>query len=122
MNKKIWSYILLGLIAISFLLTVLLFVGTGVTVYELDHVKESSEGAKDPIVFLGAAFTVLGVWGGFVLLGGSVASVGFISSLANIKISSNTAIRRISFAALYLFSAVVILLAFVFVYFFILAG
>ena len=117
MNKKVWSVVLLCFIAISFLLTVVLFVNTGISLYELANMKPDQ--SNDPLPggsVLGAAFAALSIWIGFVSLGGLAASVGFVSSIINTKIASNPVINRISLVSLYVNSVILILLIGILVY------
>ena len=117
MNKKAWSVILLCLTAISFLLTVVIFVNTGISIFELENTRvDSSNDMLPGASIVGAAFAIIGIWGGFVLLGGFVASIGFLSSLINTKIASNPIIKRISVVTLYAYSVILILLIGILIY------
>ena len=111
MNKKIWSIILLCVTIASFIFTAVILYNT---FYELNNAIDTSE-VSGVSAIIGAAVTSVVSLIGFVFLGGGVASVGFICSLVNIKIAENTVIKRISKAFLCFFSAVLILILFVFI-------
>lgn len=111
MNKKVWSIILLCLIALSLVLTAVLCAETGISIYkiknnEIDLSDNSLPGA--PIISVLAY--LVSAWGGFLLLEFVVASVGFISALINQKIAINTVVRRISTVFLCLYSAILLLI------------
>lgn len=111
MNKKIWSIILLCVTIALFIFTVVILYNT---FYELNNAIDTSE-VSGVSAIIGVAVISLGLLIGFVFLGGGVSSVGFICSLINTKIAENTVIKRISKAFLCFFSAVLILILFVFV-------
>ena len=111
MNKKVWSVILLCFIAVSFLLTVVIFVNTGLSLYKLANMKVDS--SNDPLPgasVLGVALTSLSIWIGLFSLGGFAASVGFVSSIIDTKIAPDPIIKRISLVSLCVNSGILILL------------
>ena len=110
MNKKIWSIILLCVTIALFMFTVVILYNT---FYELRS-DASNDEVSGVSAIIGVAVASLGFLIGFVFLGG-VSSVGFICSLINTKIAENTVIKRISKVFLCFFSAVLILILFVFV-------
>ena len=60
MNKNTYSMILLCMIAVSFLLTVIMFVNTGIAVYKLETIELDQSNDRLPLAsLLGAAFTAL---------------------------------------------------------------
>ncbi len=112
-NKKIWSIILLCVIIALFAFTTVILYHS---FYDLNYAIDKSNGEVSGVfAIIGAAVTSLSLLIGFFFLGGGVASVGFICSLVNVKIAENTVIKRISKAFLCFFSAVLILILFVFV-------
>lgn len=111
MNKKIWSIILLCVTIALFMFTVVILYNT---FYELRS-DASNDEVSGVSAIIGVAVASLGFLIGFVFLGGGVSSVGFICSLVNVKIAENTVIKRISKVFLCFFSAVLILILFVFV-------
>lgn len=117
MNKKVLSVILLCFIAISFLLTFVLFVNTGISIYKLKNIKVDSSNEMLPSAsVLGWAFATLATWLGFVSLAGLATSVGLILSFINIKIALNPIIKRISLVSLYVNCVILILLIGILVY------
>ncbi len=118
MNKNTYSMILLCMIAVSFLLTVIMFVNTGIAVYKLETIELDQSNDRLPLAsLLGAAFTALAVWGGFIFIEGAISSVGFFCALINTKIAQNIIIQRISKAFLCFYSAILILIAGMLVWF-----
>ena len=111
MNKKIWSIILLCVTIALFIFTAVILYNT---FYELNNAIDTSE-VSGVSAIIGAAVASVAFLIGFVFLGGGVSSVGFICSLINTKIAENTVIKRISKVFLCFFSAVLILILFVFV-------
>ena len=115
MNKRVWSMILLCLIFAAFISTIGLFVNTGISLYqfknaEIDTSNDLLPGASIIVVF----FVTIGIWIGFVFIGGIISSIGFLCSLINFKISEDMIIKRISkaFSCFYL-----VILAFIFTVF-----
>lgn len=118
MNKKVWSIILLCLTVISFLLTVVIFVNMGISIYELENSEiDSSNDMLPGASIIGMVFATFAIWGGFVIFGGIIASIGFFSSLINTKISPNPIINRISKVFLYFYSVILILIIGILIYF-----
>ncbi len=118
MNKKVWSIILLCLTVISFLLTVVIFVNMGISIYELENSEiDSSNDMLPGASIIGMVFVAFAIWGGFVIFGGIIASIGFFSSLINTKISPNPIINRISKVFLYFYSVILILIIGILIYF-----
>ena len=118
MNKKNWSYILLCLIAISFLLMIILCVNTGMTLYGLENNKiDSSNEVLPGASIIGLAMTWSAVWAGFLFFGFGASSLGFISSLACRKISTKSWVKKISSGFLFFYSVVLIIIICISVYF-----
>ena len=117
MEKKVWSIILLCLLAVLFIITVVIFVKTGIAIYELENTEIDSSNSILPLGGLFAlTFVVIGLLFGFVQVAGFVASVGWILSLICIKIAPNSVIKRISNIALCFYSIVLILLVGIVIY------
>lgn len=120
MNKKAWSYILLCLIAISFFMMIALCVNTGMTLYGLENNKiDSSNEVLPGASIIGLAMTWSAVWIGFLFFGFGISSLGFISSIACRKISTNLWVKKISSGFLFFYSVVLIIIICISVYFFI---
>ena len=118
MGKKIWSIILLCLIFVSLIFTAMVFVNTGISLYQEKNAEIDTSNDKLPgASIVGAAFASVGLWFGFVSLGGMISSIGFLCSVVNIKIAQNMTIKRISKAFSYFYLAVLALMFSVFVFF-----
>ena len=118
MNKKVWSIILLCLILLSFIFTIVIFVNTGISLYQLKNTEiDTSNDILPGASVIGVAFAFIGLWGGFILISGITSSIGFVCSLVNTKITQNMIIHRISKAFLYFYSVVLILIFSIFVFF-----
>ena len=117
MNKKTLSVILLCITLLSFLLTVVICVNTGVSLYQMENMSIDTSDDKLPLSSLAvASLSVTAVCIGFVGFGGAVAGVGFFSSIINFKISSHT-VSRISLVFLCFFSAVLLFIVGMLIYF-----
>ncbi len=118
MNKKVLSTILLCLILLSFIFTIVIFVNTGISLYQLKNTEiDTSNDILPGASVIGVAFAFIGLWGGFILISGITSSIGFVCSLVNTKITQNMIIHRISKAFLYFYSVVLILIFSIFVFF-----
>ena len=118
MNKKVWSMILLCLIFVSFISTVVVFVNTGISFCQEKNTEIDTSNDKLPgASIVGAAFATVGLWIGFIFIGGIISSIGFLCSLFNIKIAQDMIIKRISKAFSYFYLVVLALLFFAFVFF-----
>ena len=118
MNKKVWSMILLCLIFVSFISTVVVFVNTGISFCQEKNTEINTSNDKLPgASIVGAAFATVGLWIGFIFIGGIISSIGFLCSLFNIKIAQDMIIKRISKAFSYFYLVVLALLFFAFVFF-----
>ena len=80
---------------------------------EIDTSNDKLPGAS----IVGAAFATVGLWIGFIFIGGIISSIGFLCSLFNIKIAQDMIIKRISKAFSYFYLVVLALLFFAFVFF-----
>lgn len=116
MVKKLLSIILLGLIFVSFLLTLMIFIDTGIALYSLENNrKEASETQASSGYLIGYVIGSLATWGALFFFGFMSVSAGFFASLANTQIVPSSIIGRISKVFLYInsaFATVLILLFF----------
>ncbi len=111
MNKKICSNALLCLTSFLFLLLILLFVDAGISIYQLNNTTVDTSNDILPCgSILGIITANFAIWGGCLLFGFAISSVGFFSSLINTKIATNPLLAKISTVYLYVFSAVLILI------------
>ena len=114
MNKRVWSIILLGLMIVLFVCTVAVCVSMGISLYQLENIEIDPSNDELPgASIIGAVFTSIALWIGFVFTAGTVSSLGFLCSLVNIKIAPNITINRISKAFFYVYSVILILIFFV---------
>lgn len=117
MNKRVWSMILLCLIFVSFVLAVVLFVNTGISLYQLENTEIDTSNDKLPgASIIGVAFGSIGLWFGLIFMGGIISSIGFLCSLVNTKITQNMIINRISKVFLYFYAVLLILMSSAFVF------
>ncbi len=118
MSKKAVSIILLCIALISFILMLILFVNTGISIYELNNAEIDSSREQLPLVSpLAVAFASISMWIGFIVFGGAISSVGGVCSLINIKIAENKLINRISKVFLYIYASVLVLIFGIIIYF-----
>jgi hypothetical protein len=109
MNKKAWSILLLCLSIVLFISTIAMLVNTVISLYKLDNSKiDTSNDALPGASIVGIAFASIGLWIGFIFIGGMVSSIGFLCSLINTKIAENMIINLISKAFLFFYSVVFI--------------
>ena len=114
MNKRVWSIILLCLIIVLFIFTVVVFVNTGISLYQLENAEIDTSNDELPgASIIGVVFTSIALWIGFIFIAGMVSSIGFLCSLVNTKIAQNIIINRISKAFLYVYSVILILIFFI---------
>ena len=118
MNKKVLSTILLCLIFLSFIFTIVIFVNTGILLYQLENVEiDTTNDILPGASVIAAAFASIGLWIGFILTSEITSSIGFVCSLVNTKITQNMIIHRISKAFLCFYSVVLVLIFSVFIFF-----
>jgi len=96
---------------LSFLLLLVLFVGTGISIYQinnssLDYSNDMLPGAS----VLGFFFVTFSLWVGFLFIGFIIASIGFFSSLINAKIATKPLVAKVSSVFLYVYSVVLVFL------------
>ena len=109
MNKKAWSIILLCLSIVLFISTIAMLVNTGISLYQLNNSKIDTSNDELPgASIVGIAFASIGLWIGFIFIGGMVSSIGFLCSLINTKMAENMIINLISKAFLFFYSVVFI--------------
>ena len=117
MNKRVWSMILLCLIFVSFVFAVVLFVNTGISLYQLENAEIDTSNDKLPgASIIGVAFASIGLWLGLIFVSGIISSIGFVCSLVNTKITQNIIINRISKVFLYFYAVLLILMSSAFVF------
>ncbi len=111
MNKKVWSIILLCLILLSFVFTIISFVLTGISLYQLENTEVDTSSEIYPgTTAIGIALVFTGLFIAFISINGITSLIGFVCSLVNVKISQNTIIRKISKVSLWFYSALLILI------------
>ncbi len=111
MNKKVWSIILLCLILLSFVFTIISFVHTGISLYQLENTEVDTSSEIYPgTTAIGIALVFTGLFIAFISINGITSLIGFVCSLVNVKISQNTIIRKISKVSLWFYSALLILI------------
>ena len=118
MNKRVWSMILLCLIFAAFISTIVVFVNTGISLYQVKNTEiDTSNDMLSGASIIGAVFATIGLWIGFIFIGSIISSIGFLCSLINFKISEDMIIKRISkaFSYFYLVILTLIFTAFLFV-------
>ena len=118
MNKRVWSMILLCLIFVAFISTIVVFVNTGISLYQVKNTEiDTSNDMLPGASIIGVVFATIGLWIGFIFIGGIISSIGFLCSLINFKISEDMIIKRISkaFSYFYLVILTLIFTAFLFV-------
>ena len=117
MNKKVLSTILLCLVLLSFIFTIVIFVNTGISLYQLENSEIDTTNDKLPgASVIAVAFAYIGLWIGSILTSGITSSIGFMCSLVNTKITQNMIIHRISKAFLYFYSVVLVLIFSAFIF------
>lgn len=112
MNKNAWSRVLLCITVIFFVLIMLISVETGISLYELQNIEASS---KNDII--DSAFAAFLIWTGFIIYGGAFAFSGALCSLMSNKIATNPIIKRITRYFLFLYSAILLLIMGLVIYF-----
>ena len=117
MNKKTLSVILFSLTVICFILTAALLISTVSSAQELknidvDTLSESIPGGA----IIGALIGNFAVYGSFMFFGFIISTFGFFSSLINIKISQNTAVKRASYAFWCFYAVLLLFIIGTFVY------
>ena len=118
MNKRVWSMILLCLIFAAFISTIVVFVNTGISLYQVKNTEiDTSNDMLPGASIIGVVFATIGLWIGFIFIGSIISSIGFLCSLINFKISEDMIIKRISkaFSYFYLVILTLIFTAFLFV-------
>ena len=112
MNKRVWSMILLCLIFVAFISTIVVFVNTGISLYQVKNTEiDTSNDMLPGASIIGVVFATIGLWIGFIFIGGIISSIGFLCSLINFKISEDMIIKRISKAFSYFY---LVILTFIF--------
>ena len=112
MNKRVWSMILLCLIFVAFISTIVVFVNTGISLYQVKNTEiDTSNDMLPGASSIGAVFATIVLWIGFIFIGGIISSIGFLCSLINFKISEDMIIKRISKAFSYFY---LVILTFIF--------
>ena len=117
MNKRVWSMILLCLIFVAFISTIVVSVDTGISLYQVKNTEiDTSNDMLPGASIIGVVFATIGLWIGFIFIGGIISSIGFLCSLINFKISEDMIIKRISkaFSYFYLVIFTFIFIAFLF--------
>ena len=118
MNKRVWAMILLCLIFVAFISTIVVFVNTGISLYQVKNTEiDTSNDMLPGASIIGAVFATIGLWIGFIFIGGIISSIGFLCSLINFKISEDMIIKRISKVFSYFYLVILTLIFFVFVFF-----
>ena len=115
MNKRVWSMIFLCLIIAAFISTIVVFVNTGISLYQVKNTEiDTSNDMLPGTSIIGVVFATIGLWIGFIFIGGIISSIGFLCSLINFKIAEDMIIKRISkaFSCFYL-----VILTFIFAVF-----
>ncbi|MBR6645494.1 MAG: hypothetical protein IKL21_06995 [Clostridia bacterium] len=117
MKKKTLSVILFSLTVICFILTAALLISTVSSAQELknidvDTLSESIPGGA----IIGALIGNFAVYGSFMFFGFIISAFGFFSSLINIKISQNTAVKRASYAFWCFYAVLLLFIIGTFVY------
>ena len=116
MNKRVWSMILLCLIFVAFISTIVVFVNTGISLYQVKNTEiDTSNDMLPGASSIGAVFATIVLWIGFIFIGGIISSIGFLCSLINFKISEDMIIKRISKAFSYFY---LVILTLIFLHFF----
>lgn len=108
MNKKAWSVILLCLVIGVFVLTVGLFVDYLRTEYSIAQAGLEAGGAFDALAFV---VSILSVGFAFSFFGFLLGSVGWLSSIAGIKIARNRALRCVFIGFACFFGALLLFVA-----------
>ncbi len=108
MNKTILSRLLLCVIFVSFCLTLILCIDTGIFLYQMNHYESDTPNSLPGASIIGVLVSSLVVGGGFLFLEFIIASVGFFSALINRKIASNAVVNRISTVFLSVYSVILI--------------
>ena len=112
MNKRVWSMILLCLILVAFISTIVVFVNTGISLYQVENTEiDTSNDMLPGASIIGVVVATIGLWIGFIFIGGIISSIGFLCSLINFKISEDMIIKRISKAFTYFY---LVILTFIF--------
>ena len=110
MNKRVWSMILLCLIFVAFISTIVVFVNTGISLYQVKNTEiDTSNDMLPGASSIGAVFATIVLWIGFIFIGGIISSIGFLCSLINFKISEDMIIKRISKAFSYFYLVILTL-------------
>ena len=118
MNKRVWSMILLCLIFVAFISTIVVFVNTGISLYQVKNTEiDTSNDMLPGASIIGVVFATIGLWIGFIFIGGIISSIGFLCSLINFKISEDMIIKRISKAFSYFYLVILTLMFTVFLFF-----
>ena len=118
MNKRVWSMILLCLIFVAFISTIVVFVNTGISLYQVKNTEiDSSNDMLPGASIIGVVFATIGLWIGFIFIGGIISSIGFLCSLINFKISEDIIIKRISKAFSYFYLVILTLIFTAFLFF-----
>ena len=118
MNKKVLSKILLCFIFLTLISMVVIFINTGISLYQLENTEiDTSNDIFPGASVIGAVFSSIGLWLGFVIISGITSSIGLVCSFVNVKITRNSIIHRISKAFLYFYFVVLLLIFFLFVVF-----
>lgn len=113
MPKKLFSIILLCMIFVSFLLTLMIFIDTAISLYSLENNRK--EASKTQVASLiGYMIGDLLTWGALFFFGFMSVSAGFFASLANTQIVPSSIIGRISKVFLYINSAFAVFLILLF--------
>jgi len=119
MSKKVWSYILLCLIAISFFMMIALCVNVGMALYGLENNKFDSSNEVIPgAVLFDISMNRVAACIFFLFFGFGISLLGFISSIACRIISTKLWIKRISSVFLFFYSVVLIIIICRSVYYF----
>ncbi len=109
MNKKVRSIILTCLILLSFLLLIWISIDTGISIYRIKNTPiDSSNDTLPGASIIGFVISNLAIWVGWIFYSFFIASIGFLSSLINIKIAQNPLIVKMSNVFLYIFFVVII--------------
>ena len=117
MNKKVLSKILLCFIFLTLISMVVIFINTGISLYQLENTEiDTSNDIFPGASVIGAVFSSIGLWLGFVIISGITSSIGLVCSFVNEKITRNSIIHRISKAFLYFYFVVLLLIFFLFVF------
>ena len=112
MNKRVWSMILLCLIFVAFISTIVVFVNTGISLYQVKNTEiDTSNDMLPGASIIGVVFATIGLWIGFIFIGSIISSIGVLCSLINFKISEDMIIKRISKAFSYFY---LVILTFIF--------